>query len=1092
MASTSSSSSCKYNVFLSFRGEDTRDNFTSHLYAALCRKKIKTFIDDEELRRGDEISPALLNAIEGSKISVVIFSKDYASSKWCLNELVKILECKNMNGQMVVPVFYHADPSDVRKQNGTFGDAFVKHEKQFRDVPEKVQKWRAALTEASNLSGWDSMNIRPEAKLVDEIINDILKKLKARSFSSDFNGFVGLNSRIEEIKSLLCIGLPDFRIVGIWGMGGTGKTTLAGAIFNLISWEFEGKCFMANVREESEKGGGLVHLREQVLSEVLDENIKIRTPDLPKYMRERLQQMKIFIVLDDVNKVRQLEYLTGGLDQFGPGSRLIITTRDKQVLDNFGVLNTNIYEVNGLKYHEALELFCNFAFKHDYCPDDLLVLLERVVKYANGNPLALRVLGSFLHQKSKLEWENALENLKMISDPDIYDVLKISYNELKLEEKNIFLDIACFFAGEDKDFVLRILEVSNCVLNVLVHKSLITLSYSNKLQMHDLLQEMGREIVRQEFVKEPGKRSRLWYHEDVYHVLKKNKGTDAIEGIFLNLSKIRDIHLSSRVFANMSKLRLLKLYMPEHDDAPIMSSKVHLNQGLEYLPEELRYLHWHEYPLKTLPSNFEPENLIELNLPYSKVEQIWEGEKEALKLKSADLHHSDNLTRMLEPSEIPNLERINLSNCKSLSYFPLFFQNVNNMLSRVVRLDLSYCAIMEIPQDIGCLSSLKELNLRGNNFRSLPASIGSLSSLTRINLVENKLESLPASIGCLSSLEFLHLTRNNLVSLPISIKQLSRLRTLDLRNCNMLQSLPELPVLLSHIEARNCKQLQSLPELPSCPEELDTSILESLSKHFRPTASRKLTYFMFTNCLKLNKSGNNILADSQQRIQHRVVALLRQFQQKIQHKDFNDPLLFNFCLPGSEIPDWFSYQSSGSSIAIQLPPHCCNKNFIGFALCVVIQLEEGFDADADECFVKCNYNFEIKTPSETKHADDYCFLFADEFIESDHVLLGFSPCWNVGLPDPDVGHHTTVSFQFSLYYPYLASPRLHKLKCCGVCPAVLNPSKTKPTTLTLKFSASSEAQCSERARTSKSLDRSDEEEVEPSPKRICRYQPDTP
>ncbi|XP_024044090.1 TMV resistance protein N isoform X3 [Citrus clementina] len=988
MASTSSSSSCKYNVFLSFRGEDTRDNFTSHLYAALCRKKIKTFIDDEELRRGDEISPALLNAIEGSKISVVIFSKDYASSKWCLNELVKILECKNMNGQMVVPVFYHADPSDVRKQNGTFGDAFVKHEKQFRDVPEKVQKWRAALTEASNLSGWDSMNIRPEAKLVDEIINDILKKLKARSFSSDFNGFVGLNSRIEEIKSLLCIGLPDFRIVGIWGMGGTGKTTLAGAIFNLISWEFEGKCFMANVREESEKGGGLVHLREQVLSEVLDENIKIRTPDLPKYMRERLQQMKIFIVLDDVNKVRQLEYLTGGLDQFGPGSRLIITTRDKQVLDNFGVLNTNIYEVNGLKYHEALELFCNFAFKHDYCPDDLLVLLERVVKYANGNPLALRVLGSFLHQKSKLEWENALENLKMISDPDIYDVLKISYNELKLEEKNIFLDIACFFAGEDKDFVLRILEVSNCVLNVLVHKSLITLSYSNKLQMHDLLQEMGREIVRQEFVKEPGKRSRLWYHEDVYHVLKKNK--------------------------------------------------------------------------------------------------------EALKLKSADLHHSDNLTRMLEPSEIPNLERINLSNCKSLSYFPLFFQNVNNMLSRVVRLDLSYCAIMEIPQDIGCLSSLKELNLRGNNFRSLPASIGSLSSLTRINLVENKLESLPASIGCLSSLEFLHLTRNNLVSLPISIKQLSRLRTLDLRNCNMLQSLPELPVLLSHIEARNCKQLQSLPELPSCPEELDTSILESLSKHFRPTASRKLTYFMFTNCLKLNKSGNNILADSQQRIQHRVVALLRQFQQKIQHKDFNDPLLFNFCLPGSEIPDWFSYQSSGSSIAIQLPPHCCNKNFIGFALCVVIQLEEGFDADADECFVKCNYNFEIKTPSETKHADDYCFLFADEFIESDHVLLGFSPCWNVGLPDPDVGHHTTVSFQFSLYYPYLASPRLHKLKCCGVCPAVLNPSKTKPTTLTLKFSASSEAQCSERARTSKSLDRSDEEEVEPSPKRICRYQPDTP
>ena len=136
-------------------------SFTCHLYYNLNeRTKIKTFIDDEELRRGDYISPAILDAIQGSKISVIVLSKDYASSKWCLNELVKILECKNMNGQMVVPVFYHVDPSDVRKQNGTFGDAFVKHEKQFKDVPEKVQKWRAALTEASNLSGWDSMNIR--------------------------------------------------------------------------------------------------------------------------------------------------------------------------------------------------------------------------------------------------------------------------------------------------------------------------------------------------------------------------------------------------------------------------------------------------------------------------------------------------------------------------------------------------------------------------------------------------------------------------------------------------------------------------------------------------------------------------------------------------------------------------------------------------------------------------------------------------------------------------------------------------------------------------------------------------------------------
>ncbi|KAL9431994.1 hypothetical protein AB3S75_027076 [Citrus x aurantiifolia] len=155
----SSSSSCNCDVFLSFRGEDTRENFTSHLYAALCGKKIKTFID-EDLNRGDEISPALMKAIEGSKISVIIFSKDYASSKWCLNELVKILKCKNLNGQTVIPIYYHVSPSDVRKQTGTFGEGFVKLEQQFKEKAETVRKWRDVMIKTSYLSGHESTKIR--------------------------------------------------------------------------------------------------------------------------------------------------------------------------------------------------------------------------------------------------------------------------------------------------------------------------------------------------------------------------------------------------------------------------------------------------------------------------------------------------------------------------------------------------------------------------------------------------------------------------------------------------------------------------------------------------------------------------------------------------------------------------------------------------------------------------------------------------------------------------------------------------------------------------------------------------------------------
>ncbi|XP_024042809.1 putative disease resistance protein At4g11170 [Citrus clementina] len=329
----------------SFRGEDICDNFLSHLVVALHRKNIETFVD-EELTRGDEISPAFLKAIEESKISVKIFSKNYASSKWCLDELVKILKCHKKNGQVVIPVFYNVDPSDVRNQKRSFKDAFVKHDKQFN---------------------------KPDAKLVKEITADILEKLeKLLPAISDSDRLVGLESRVEQVKSLLAIGLLDVRLVGIWGMGGIGKTTI-GVVFNQFSQKFEGKYFMANVREESEKCGVLVHLRNQVLSKVLGENFDIGTQKIPQYIRDRLQRMKVFIVLDDVN---------------------------------------------------------NCAFKENHCPEDLLKHSETAVHYAKGNPLALQVLGSSFYGKSKPDWVNALNNLKRISGSDIYGVLKIGYDEL--------------------------------------------------------------------------------------------------------------------------------------------------------------------------------------------------------------------------------------------------------------------------------------------------------------------------------------------------------------------------------------------------------------------------------------------------------------------------------------------------------------------------------------------------------------------------------------------------------------------------------------------------------------------------------------
>ncbi|CAN4101850.1 unnamed protein product [Withania somnifera] len=152
-SSSSSSKICKYDVFLSFRGKDTRRKFVSHLYNALQQRGVHTFKDDERLETGKPISAELLKAIEEARFAVVIFSKRYASSTWCLEELAHIIKCKKELEQIVIPVFYYVSPSAVRHQDPPFAKSFAKHEKLYKDDIDKVQRWRNAFKYAGKLSG---------------------------------------------------------------------------------------------------------------------------------------------------------------------------------------------------------------------------------------------------------------------------------------------------------------------------------------------------------------------------------------------------------------------------------------------------------------------------------------------------------------------------------------------------------------------------------------------------------------------------------------------------------------------------------------------------------------------------------------------------------------------------------------------------------------------------------------------------------------------------------------------------------------------------------------------------------------------------
>ncbi|KAI9119788.1 hypothetical protein K1719_009177 [Acacia pycnantha] len=859
-AASSSSSSCssllppkKHDVFLSFRGEDTRRTFTSHLFTSLCQRGIRTYIDNE-LRKGDDISDALTQAIKDSSIAVVIFSENYASSKWCLNELIQILWCKEVQGQLVILVFYQIDPSHVRNQKQTYWEAFSKHESDFRLNRDRVNEWKQALFKTANLAGWDSRTCGNESELIQNIVSDVQQKIKL-SYPSSLMGLVGIDENCEKIERLL----KKVPIVGIWGMGGLGKTTMAKALFEKLSFKFESSCFLENIREDEEKRG-LTYLRDNLLSELLkEETSPHRPPNVANntFVMRSLSCKKVFIVLDDVSSWKQLDYLAPYCDYLGQGSKVIITTRHKQLLVSARV--NEIYEAQPLSEHKSVELFNLRAF-HSYQPKTgYESVSQRIVHYAQGIPLVLAILGSSLRSKTPKEWDSALSKLKKIPNQDVLKVLKLSFEGLDDEEKEMFLDIAFFLKGEKKENVITLLESfgfhAEIGLETLVDRTLVTI-VGGEVWMHDKIKEMGCEIVRQECFKEPGSRSRLCDPEDVHHVLKNNTGSDAIRGISLDLSQIRDLQLSADTFKKMTNLKFLKFYSSWVQSSCI----VNLPSGFDSsFSESLRYLQWDNFPSESLPLSFCAEQLVHLYMPNSHLKNLWDGVQNLVNLRKINLRGSKYLMELPDISTAQNLEGLDLESCESLSHIDPSILS----LPRLHRVSVRDCRSLKSLKtgrqsesvkkiDLYGCSSLKEFSFSSNKIDELRFDcspieiwdfpIGNMENLRHLRLEcsKLKLKNLPIDdmICCMRSLFTLQLIdcggmidksklrtlfdallslghfdlrgACKLTELPHNIKHLSRLRKLYVSNCKSLQSLPELPLSIKELCVDNCTSLKTL------------------------------------------------------------------------------------------------------------------------------------------------------------------------------------------------------------------------------------------------------------------------------------------
>ncbi|KAI9119689.1 hypothetical protein K1719_009078 [Acacia pycnantha] len=955
LVAASSSSSAQslpkeYDVFISFRGEDTRSNFTSHLYDAFRRKHIRTYID-YQLRRGDDISQSLLQAIQDSYISVVVFSENYDSSRWCLDELTHILHCKRVQGQIVVPVFYNVEPTHVRNQTGNYKQAFERYEGDHKFAEHKIQMWKQALHEAASLAGYDSHTFRDESELIQNIVKDILHKLNHMYPLAQLKGLVGIDDNCAEIELLL----RDAKTIGIWGMGGIGKSTIAKTIFFRYSSHYEGCCFLENVREES--GNGLAKLRRQFLSCLLNEDIGMDTSTT--FLESRLSRMKVFVVLDDISTVEQLEYLVGEPHCFGRGSKILITTRDKHGLISKGV--DVIYKVKELQLDHSYKLFNLNAFNTDRAIMGYEELTKGAVGYAKGVPLALKVLGSYLCGKSEVEWGSVLRKLEKSPHDNIQKLLRLSYDGLNQEEKRIFLDIACFLKGELTEFVINLLDSFGfhgaIGIRILHDKALINVDDDWHIKMHDLIQEMGLQIVREESIDEPEGRSRLWDSTEIYDVLGNNVGSSKVEGIKLDVYEISDIHLEANVFKKMPNLRYLKFhsrYLKFHSSFNSGSSHVHLPNGLKFLPNKMRYLEWHVFPLKSLCSTFCPKNLVKLFLPDSHLQKLWNGVQDLVSLQEIDLGGSKQLQELPDLSKCLNLKVVQLSECKSLCYVHSSILSLHSLVQlnlfgceklRSLKSEIHLKSLENI--DVDYCWNLKEFSLSSDKLRclklneagieSLHSSIGRSIKLDRLHLTGSRLVGLPNQLSCLTSLtmlklykcEFiddlkLHVLFNgmlslrivilsqccNIIELPNNTKHLLGLKSLTLSQCRRLFSLPELPPSISILEARYCESLEIVPT-------------------WRPLSGGS-RHFLFVNCMQLNEQSL-----------HNIVEAGSCVIYYISHENMN--CVKNYSLigvPGSIVPKWFKYRATQSSVVVKLPQIV---DLVDFFYCVVI----GFDPKID-------------------------------------------------------------------------------------------------------------------------------------------------
>ncbi|CBI32058.3 unnamed protein product, partial [Vitis vinifera] len=802
----------RWDVFLSFRGEDTRGTFTDCLYTRLQHKGVRAFRDNEGLNRGDKIDRCLLDAIEDSAAFIAIISPNYANSRWCLEELAKVCECN----RLILPVFYNVDPSHVRGQRGPFLQHFKDLEARFGE--EDVSKWRKAMKYVGGLAGFflSIGRFGDEADVIQTLLNNVLAELSKWSGVAAFT--VGLDSRVEEVLELLDLKSNSIRVLGLYGPGGVGKSTLAKALYNKLVAHFENRSFISNVKKYLAQENGLLSLQIKLIGD--------------------------------------LSGMASHVNEVNAGLVAIKSIVLHELHEN------ELYEVKQLNSPESLQLFSHYALGRVKPTPDYLPLSKQIVSLTGGLPLALEVFGSSFEILRVLQnnlGSRCIQGMVLDFVSDIF--MKDSAAAWgRFRGTPNFTTAVTWLKETYKEYFQHAAEKEReLILQTKSFESMINL----RLLQIDNVQLEG------EFKLMPAELKWLQWRGCPLKTLPSDFCPQGLRVLDLSESKNIERLWGGRWWSwHNNKVGENLMVMNLHGCCNLTAiPDLSGNQALE----KLILQHCHGL-VKIHKSIGDIISLLHLDL--SECKNLVEFPSDVSGLKNLQTLILSGCSKLKELPE-------NISYMKSLRELLLDGTVIEKLpesvlrLTRLERLSLNNChPVNELPASI--VLGAEE----NSELIVLPTSFSNLSLLYELDARAWKISGkIPDDFDKLSSLEILNLGRNNFSSLPSSLRGLSILRKLLLPHCEELKALPPLPSSLMEVNAANCyalevisdlSNLESLQELnlTNCKKLVDipgVECLKSLKGFFMSgcsscssTVKRRLSKVALKNLRTLSIPGSNI------------------------------------------------------------------------------------------------------------------------------------------------------------------------------------------------------------------------------------------